>query len=291
MRAFQLLKVSESNKSPLFRAASENLPEIHQKSRAILKRLQDFYPPSLQLFGLKDTAISQAPLRLLFEQSTQYELSGSSWIKSYIALSYCWHSDEWTPADGLGSLQDDWPISSTMVLGFLSQRQNANEGLWIDTFCINQEDGREKSEVIGSMDLIYRSARKVVAVLEDISVDAKEKELMDEGKAFSDEHLRKTDKRSLRTLTAIFIRILSARWFKRAWCSHELQLGAVSTFLIPAGETYMELSAESLEVLHARTCDYHLVDDDLASLLRNCFRSYVFCSRVWEASKGQTAGR
>ncbi|KAL8713849.1 MAG: hypothetical protein Q9220_001994 [cf. Caloplaca sp. 1 TL-2023] len=286
-----LVKVSESNKSILFHKGSDDLPETKRNDRAVLERLQKIYPPALYLFGLKDTAVSQAPLRLLLENQTRYGYRDPLWVDSYIALSYCWHSDDWTPPEGLGPLRHDWPISSTMVPGFLALRRNEDEGLWVDTLCINQEDRREKSEVIGAMDLIYRSARMVVAVLEDISVNAAERQLLDEVKTKAGDPSWKTDQQSMRSLMAIFIRILGARWFKRAWCSHELQLGINLTFLVPTGESHMELSAESLELLHARTCDYHLVDDDFATLLRACFRSYVLFSRARETSMGQAAGR
>ncbi len=99
-------------------------------------------------------------------------------IDFFIALSYCWYNAGWEPVDGLGHPEMEWPISSRMVYALLKQRVSFSERVWIDRCCINQIDESEKSFAIGSMDLIFRSARKVVVVLEDVKISEHDETLL-----------------------------------------------------------------------------------------------------------------
>lgn len=61
-----------------------------------------------------------------------------------------------------------------MVDAVMGCRENEREGVWIDRFCVNQNDDRDKTTHIGVMDVIYKSARRMIIVLEDVQLSADE---------------------------------------------------------------------------------------------------------------------
>jgi Heterokaryon incompatibility protein (HET) len=86
---------------------------------------------------------------------------------SFICLSYCWHKEDWSTTTSHG-LHEEWPITENMLCAFLAQRSTYDEGVWIDALCIDQNNPTEKMHAIGSMDMLYKSARTVYIILEDI---------------------------------------------------------------------------------------------------------------------------
>ena len=281
-----LVEVSHAKKMELLERSSSAFQEALPQTHDMLARLREFQPSIAQMFSIKDIAISQAPLRFLCENSGQLQLD-SPRVKSYIALSYCWHGPDWKTADCLDRPEMGWPISTAMVHGLLSQRESSEEGVWIDQCCINQRDPLDKQLIIGSMDLIYRSARKVVVLLEDVSISEAEEALLQEVRV-----QWKPQKEDLDVLARILLRILSARWFQRAWCSHELQLSSDVVFLLPAENSPVELSTDDVEELYSVTSNYLEQDEDLGSLMvEGIFRSYDFFTRTLERKIGEVRGR
>ena len=96
-----------------------------------------------------------------------------------------------------------------MVYGLLNQRVSSTEGVWIDQCCIRQNDDFEKGLAIGCMDLIYKSARRVVVALEDINGISDEQEILLQGlfTKYDSDNWRPLSK-DLDTLLDILIRIL-----------------------------------------------------------------------------------
>ena len=241
----------------------------------MLAHLRVYQPSIAEMFSIKDIAISKAPLRLLCENSEQLQ-PDSPRVKSYIALSYCWHGPDWETADCLGPPEMGWPISTAMVHGLLGQRESSEEGVWIDQCCINQADPLDKQLLIGSMDVIYKCARKVVVVLEDVSISEAEEVLLQGVRV-----QRKPKDESLDALTRILTHILSARWFRRAWCSHELQLSDDVVFLLPAPNNLVQLSADDVEELYSVTKDYREQDEELDALfLERAYMSFDIFART-----------
>nr|POF22079.1 heterokaryon incompatibility protein 6, or allele [Quercus suber] len=86
----------------------------------------------------------------------------------FCALSYCWGSDT---ATRLIRINNTPVIVRANIYGFLLcwyQRTLAGhkpEYLWIDQFCINQQDTVERAREVQRMDLIYREASMVVCWL------------------------------------------------------------------------------------------------------------------------------
>ena len=165
-----------------------------------------------------------------------------------------------------------------MLCGLLDERESLDEGVWINALCIDQKNESEKHHAIGCMDLVYKSARKVVIVLEDVVIFAREEALLqgllsDRGYDFSE--LKEGD---MRTMTCLLIRILSARWSTRAWCSHELQVGTRFVFLIPTTRGFHKMTPASLEDLYTETQDFRETHQDLEELYVH-YESYDFLSR------------
>ncbi|KAL8993035.1 MAG: hypothetical protein Q9169_006646 [Polycauliona sp. 2 TL-2023] len=289
---FKITTVNEKNKSNLFRKVSSQVRNSKRRSEIILQSLQTWNFELSKSFDIKlPITASAAPLRFLRQQGLGRQLRQPKRVDSYICLSYCWHSDAWRPADGLGQPLSGWPLSPRKVRGLIDQRQNDDEGIWIDAVCINQHDAVEKMHAIGEMDMIYKCARKVVIVLEDIALADSEVSLLENLIANDDDEQWVLPEDSVRPLASILVRILKARWFDRAWCSHEFQLGTASTFLIPTPHACMELPTESLEVLYSRTSDFILADEEYSILMAECYKSYEFYTRAMELSSGTRTAR
>lgn len=281
-----LVEVGHANKLDLLEESISASQEALPQTQDMLARLREFHPSMAHLFQLKDIAILHAPLRFLCESSKQLQLDSPPRISSYIALSYCWHGPDWKIADCLGRPEMGWPISTAMVHSLLEQRESTDEGIWIDQCCINQQDPSEKQLAIGSMDLVYKSARKVVAILEDVRISEAENILLQNIGV----KLEPKDA-DLNAVTHILIRILSARWFRRAWCSHELQLSNDLVFLLPATPTSVELSPDGLETLYFLT-SYHISQHkDLASMVQDVQISFDLFTRTIDRKDKEACGR
>lgn len=281
-----LVEVSHAKKLELLEKSSSASKEAIPQTQDVVAHLREFQPSIAQMFSIKDIAISQAPLRLLCENSEQLQLD-SPRVRSYIALSYCWHGPDWNTADCLGPPEMGWPISTTMVHGLLNQRESPEEGVWIDQCCINQVDPIDKQLLIGSMDMIYECARKVVVILEDVSIPQAEEVVLQKVRG-----QWKPKNEDIAALAHILLRILSARWFRRAWCSHELQLSDDVVFLLPTENRLVELSADDVEELYSVTSIYLEQDQDLGELMVDgIFRSYDFLRRTLDRKISSVRGR
>ena len=284
---FALVQVSHADKLKLFQESISASQKALPQTQDMLAHLRELQPSVAHLFDLKDISISQAPLRFLCERSKQFQLESPPRIKSYIALSYCWHGRGWEVADCLGHPEMGWPVSTAMIHSLLEQRESRDEGIWIDQCCINQQDPLEKRIAIGSMDLLYKSARKVVVILEDVDISEAEKVLLQNIDGEWEPKMADLD-----ALAQVLIRILSARWFNRAWCSHELQLSNDLVFLIAAIPTPVILSPDDLETLNSVTSDHILLREDLTALMvNNVFRSYDIFIRAIDRKAEGSYGR
>lgn len=258
-----LVTLTPQNKQRLFRNACEASKSPIEKTEALMARLERLDPSVARLFGFKSVAISEAPFRLL--RTLPKQTKAISWLKkflgrsesgkdrsffksssstsdvmfdSFIALSYCWHNQDWTPAPGCQPLEG-CPISSMMLDALLQLRQSQDEGVWIDACCIDQNNETEKMHAIGSVDLIYKAARVVIVILEDVYLPNAEADMIRKQQGPSREE-------NLPTIPHAFSRILSSRWFSRAWCSHEFQLAAGGLFLVPTESGLLQLNVGAL---------------------------------------------
>ena len=233
--ALQVHEVPRTARLPVFPAR-----EMDQKAKERLLKISDTYISEAHLIfdtlkvideeacaqvGVKNSAVSNFAFRLLQSEDAE--------MHSFLALSYTWHSPAWRPNSSIAPLSQvaDGPLWPAMWAALLAQVGD-QEAFWIDQLCIDQSSESEKIAAIGSMDLVYQSARKVVIALEDIALSSAEVDsmfLIAESGVFSNE-ISEDDRDRV---ASAFVKIVSARWFDRAWCLHEFLVGRRHTFLVP----------------------------------------------------------
>jgi hypothetical protein len=244
--------LSPSNKQALLAAASEETLRREAEANTILASLKQLNPIIAKHFHPKQTAIADLTLRMLLSQppAPGVELV----VPSFIIISYCWHyPGEWTlaPAGQAQQLKPGWEISQPMANFVLSQTC-PDEGVWLDKLCIKQSDESEKVVAVGAMDIIYRSARRLLILLEDVQLDEGEEKAAVTYAGFYEDmrqfivdneikgaerdqligsckysvgHEGEPDEEVVQNLwedgRRFTKKLLTARWFSRAWCAHE----------------------------------------------------------------------
>ncbi|KAK5653812.1 hypothetical protein OQA88_7970 [Cercophora sp. LCS_1] len=240
-----LVTLSVANREKLLSHASQEASRGRNEAAAILDRLQQLNPAAASYFSPKIHAISNLPLRMICSQEPDSES-----VKSIIIISYSWHYPSWQLAPAAHPITPGWGISKPMVDAIMELRENDQEAVWLDRLCINQNDDGDKELHIGTMDLIYRSARRVIILFEDVQLTKEESDagvayaafyedlcgqVTDrnlEGKERSDfiysyfpaqeKTYREQGKGHLLLAVRPFLmKMLSSRWYTRAWCAHE----------------------------------------------------------------------
>ena len=199
----------------------------------VLGRIEDAALDIASKLRLKGNDSSKAPFKLITRRLSPQR-------HPFIALSYCCHNPTWQLSEHIKGTYTKatnfvWPISEYMTKALLLERSSPDEGIWVDQCCIDQTNEDEKSLTIGFMDAIYRQARLIVVVLEDIAISDDEgdffEDLMDKSNQEAYKDLL-VDAGSAFCAASVFLKILSARWFSRAWCSHEYLVGRSHVFLV-----------------------------------------------------------
>ncbi|KAF2193143.1 hypothetical protein K469DRAFT_285135 [Zopfia rhizophila CBS 207.26] len=222
-----LVQLTESNKEQLLGKATKFLTNRQPEAAIILERMAQLNANVARDFALKDAASSRAPLRLLFSRDSTVVKDLSQPVPSYIIISYCWKSPGWSKT-GFSKVEQPWPIQHAFVEDLLQLRESADEGIWIDQLSIDQKDDQEKKVAIGAMDILYRSARQLVIILEDIEIPQEEEEIANRywkvvQSAIPSDQWNPPES-DLKLIESLFLRIMSSRWFSRGWCSHEFQI-------------------------------------------------------------------
>ncbi|KAI4199070.1 MAG: hypothetical protein LQ350_004892 [Teloschistes chrysophthalmus] len=207
----------------------------------VRKRIECVDPEIADDFGFKKDAQMEAPFRLIRPEKID-EIVPAVQLPTFIALSYCWHNPSWDSKDDPASVimvnaKVSWPISASMVKALLLERTSWDEGIWIDQCCINQDDPQEKSQTIAFMNRIYEQARVVAIVLEDIVIDDTERGLLEDliqqcyNRGPTEPSVLLENNLTHR-IVGLALKILSARWFTRAWCNHELLVSKNHIFFV-----------------------------------------------------------
>ena len=240
------------------------LRDDRARSKSILQRLEAIDPRTSVCFKLKEQAQDKFRMRLLkvgdadvkTDSDGLENTGGSSKDKAsddasheYIALSYCWHYEDWTPSHDLGrrvSSPDSralLPITTPMWKAFLAERDSPSEAIWVDQGCIQQANLADKTYAINSMDVVFGAARKVVIALEDVTLSPDDAEALmkychslqsisgRERSLIWADWLQFVDGKE--ELALACLKIFRARWFRRAWCLHEFLTAKSHTFLVP----------------------------------------------------------
>ncbi|VUC24119.1 unnamed protein product [Clonostachys rosea] len=236
-----VVDVSLPNALSLLSTALSSIQSRRAEAETILSRLAELNPDLRSQFQPKEDLFAELQMRVI---SSQRPASGN--ISSFIVVSYCWHYPEWELAEAAHPIAPGWEISTPMINAVMSLRSDLDEGVWLDKLCINQKDTREKKVHIGAMDTIYRSARRVIILLEDVQFTEEEERAglvytgfyhdltrdvvgAEDKRTFMREYFprRERDYRSetgtdvSATARRFCSRVLGGRWFSRAWCAHE----------------------------------------------------------------------
>ncbi|PQE03113.1 Heterokaryon incompatibility protein [Rutstroemia sp. NJR-2017a BVV2] len=219
----------------IFRSHQATYLSQKVKGQDIHTRLGNLAPDIAKHFTVKDNPIENMTFRLWAQRETEDMREDA-----YVALSYCWGSVQHPPPEGV---KYSLSVSPLMFAALAAERQWRTTGIWIDQLCIDQKNNVEKGVSIAAMDSVYRHAQCVVIALLDIEVAlAHQNFLQDFIKVYESSagpglgpHLRETppffEKNPI--LKQFFYSVLSSRYFTRAWCAHEMELGTNFVFYIP----------------------------------------------------------
>ncbi len=246
-----LVPVSVANMNDLLEEATQGTYNDESKARAtaILARLKQLNSDIAPQFRRKKDALANIRLRMIRPNPQ----ASVHYVSSYIAVSYCWHNGDWARAPAATPVSRGWEISEPMVNAVMALRKSPDEGVWLDKLCIDQGDATDKADHIAAMDAIYRSARRVAILLEDVQLDKDEedagfifakfyeglcREVKDRGlegeekRRFIDEYFPRQEQEFcgngmshiLAAAKPFAIKVLSARWYSRGWCAHESRM-------------------------------------------------------------------
>ena len=243
--AADVYTVDDAAKSQLLSKAVPFSEDYKDTAKKVLGYLHELYEGSLdEVFTLKSDDVSQVPLRLLNPGKESPDVEDS-----FLTASYCWMASEpaWpeqeTPtkheANKVERESYPLPMSPLMYQALLHERKSTREGVWIDQVCIDQTSAAEKQIAVNAMDIIYKSARAVVILLDDIQVLSSEQDFLssyivefESTNYMPHHHERPPFMQKHPIMRNFFIRMIEARWFDRAWCAHEMRLGPEHIFLI-----------------------------------------------------------
>ncbi|MCJ1329287.1 hypothetical protein MMC10_005966 [Thelotrema lepadinum] len=145
---------------------------------------------------------------------------------SYVAVSYCWDRSgaawfsEQTPSklsifESSSSLRE---VSGSDVLcrAVKFAHHHGCENIWMDQYCIDQNDPVDKQDGIQAMDIVYQASQHPVAILESY-VDTQEKvdalATLFTGEMIAMDHLEE--------LEEVLEILVDDAWFTRAWTLQE----------------------------------------------------------------------
>ncbi|RYP74253.1 hypothetical protein DL770_007634 [Monosporascus sp. CRB-9-2] len=220
------LTLTRRNRSDLFSYGISNLDRNRGEAELLLRNLGRWVPPGTVAasFSLRTAeGILDTPFRLMCASESGIPLDGGFRIRQYLAVSYCWHSDAWPPEGPAREVAHPWPISGQFAEAVLRERGHPREGVWMDQLCIRQEDEGEKRRAIAAMDIIYKSCRKVLVLLEDVVLTDDEIGICTKYDMYSGllDVRRGPDEEDMPAFSSFLAKVGQARWWQRAWCFHE----------------------------------------------------------------------
>ncbi|KAL0942103.1 O-methyltransferase family 2 [Colletotrichum truncatum] len=224
------LSLTKCNRLRLFSEAIERLESSREVASLVMRNLQKWAPDVAKKFSRRTSdVILNTPFRLICSSSIGVPLDNQFVIRQYLAVSYSWHSPEWpgTPhsAPEPGGI---WPIGKRFSQAILQLRGSPREGIWMDQICINQRDESEKQRSIAFMDIVYKTCRKLVVLLEDVELTDDEALVCEKYAKMKTPHAfdqQPQNAREAELLVSLYDKIAGARWWQRAWCFHEFVVG------------------------------------------------------------------
>ena len=216
------LSLTRENKAEIFEYGMSKLDQGHTEAKLMLRNLAAWCPNVAARFSPRSSAtILDTPFRLIFPNEHRDGFDNGLYVRQYLAISYCWHADDYpypqhTP-------HDRWPFSKPIVDAILSTKGHAREGIWIDQICIDQNDSVDKQKSVAAMDVIYRSCRRLLVLLEDVELTETEARLSEvynlDTTVLDKSWLPGPEVRA--DFLSFYEKVNKARWWTRAWCLHE----------------------------------------------------------------------
>ena len=221
--SYKVHTTSPQTKSRLLEQDLVDAPKRAASEQRIRETAVSIAPTCKDKFGLKQATIESLPFRLL-----RLECENDRELSSFIALSYCWLSSSWRRAPVCSEeCNPQFPLSAHMGTALFAELHTA-EGLYIDQLCVAQQDRNEKTIAVGAMDIVYRTARLAIVVIEDVQLSL---EIANAFRHFDndEEHMPSNDRF---LLLQGFAAMSKCRWFTRAWCDHEFLVSRRCIILI-----------------------------------------------------------
>ena len=209
---YHIHTTSPHNKAYLLGQDSVDYANRTAGEHKLLEAVIKIDPCSADWYGLKVTAITDLPFRLL-RPHVEYGLEP----QGFLALSYCCPDESWTRAPVCREASSpEFPLSSHMRVALFKEFGN-REGMWIDQLCIAQHDPKEKKIAVGAMDVVYRSTKSIIVALEDVQLSWEAAVAIKEFDSIGSS----VAETCFSTIADAFTTIVTSRWFTRAWCDHE----------------------------------------------------------------------
>ena len=218
-----LFTIPNHIKQRLFQNSLAQYDELETSGNGLIQRMSERNEAVSLDFAIKKHHILDVPFRLILPANTNIEAVEHD--LEFIAISYACHSTEWRPAEN--ETFNEYPVGENMVRWLLDFRSTPTTGVWIDSICIDQNDEKERSLTIASMDCIYRDAKKVAYLLEDsrlkpheVAILQKVDDLIQSETLFFDQHPAFSGDNDVKDMSTAITEVLSCRFFNRAWCFH-----------------------------------------------------------------------
>ena len=236
----KVILLSNTNKLALLNKSYQHLIQRQAEAETLLHRLHQLNPELGAQFRLKQGVLAKLTLRMIYSPDADIVSDPSACVSPYLAVSYCWHNKTWNVVKAAQPVTD-WGVSLPIAKKILKLRDPKDEGVWVDKICIDQKNEDEKKNAIRSMDIIYRTCRRLVIVLEDVQLTKTEEamglkyaELYEnmclevrqrqisgaEKKSFINSYWH-VDPSDEPAVVEFAMKMLGARWYSRAWCAHE----------------------------------------------------------------------
>jgi hypothetical protein len=219
---FFQLTLSRKNKAEIFEYALDKLNQSVDEADLTLKNLTAWCPDVAAMFSPRSsTTVLDTPFRLIFPIDALAAFNEGLYVRQFLAVSYCWHSDDF-PYPGYQP-HGHWPFSKPFVDAIISDKDHPREGIWIDQVCIDQNSTVDKQKSVAAMDVLYRSCIRLLVLLEDVTLTEEEARLSEEvnptKNGWSKGWLPRAELRP--TFMSFYDKIKRARWWGRGWCYHE----------------------------------------------------------------------
>ncbi|MDI1492361.1 MAG: hypothetical protein OHK93_003575 [Ramalina farinacea] len=259
----RLVTLSIPQKQAVFQNVILDFQRRGEETQQLLSSLQRLSSETAQCFTPKSKQLDDFQFRLICPENGKAED-----LTSYIALSYEWPGHEQTSQsayDEQTGPSDHMPIPPILHEAITKSCESIGCGIWCDQICIQQDDASEKAISIGMMDVIYRQARFVAISLSDVIITTDEHEaietLLIEYNCHANAKRAEDDVPHLYDepphfhtnphLLSFYTKVMQSAYFDRAWCWHELRMGAGHIFYIQSAKEgcVLELASRFIFVI------------------------------------------